>query len=286
MRSSAVPNRKKPNRLLYTTAALVIACAAIVADSHFRLVTTKYSIACESLPACFDGLRIVQLSDLHGMSFGKDNSRLVQRVEELAPDLILLTGDFIDREEDIETAAALCRRLKELAPVYFCSGNHDWGSGLAQKLASALEESGAVWLHNDYDELTFGGDSIIIAGVEDPNSYAQMERPDELAERINREAPGKFIILLGHRNYWPEEYPDLPVDLIFSGHGHGGVVRLPGGVGLLGTDHDLFPEYDAGVFESGRYKMVVSRGLGGNGVILVPRFLNNPEIVCAVLSAK
>ena len=275
--------KQKSHKLFRVAALFVLACAALVADSNYRIAGTEYTLTYAGLPWSFDGLRIVQLSDLHGMSFGEDNARLVKKVSGMEPDLIFLTGDFIDREEDIETTVTLCRQLTALAPVYFCSGNHDWGSGLARELMEALEDCGVKWLHNDYDEVMLGGESIIIAGVEDPNSLAEMEQPDELARRINEERPGKFIILLGHRNYWPEEYPDLPVDLIFSGHGHGGVVRLPGGVGLLGTEHNFFPEYDAGVFESGWYSMVVSRGLGGNGVLPIPRFLNNPEVVCVTL---
>ncbi len=277
--------KRKTHKILRVATLFVAVCAAIVVDSNFRLTTTEYTLVFDNLPDSFDGLRIVQLSDLHGMSFGKDNSRLVSRVAELEPDVIFLTGDFIDDEADIETSVTLCRQLTQLAPVYFCSGNHDWGSGLAWEFMKALEDCGVLWLHNEYDEVTLGGESIIIAGVEDPNSLAEMTQPDELAETISLEKPGKFVILLGHRNDWSEKYPDLPVDLIFSGHGHGGVIRLPGGVGLLGTEHNFFPEYDAGVFESGRYRMVVSRGLGGNGVLLVPRFLNNPEVVCVTLKS-
>ena len=279
-------SKHKSHKLLRVAALFVLACAAIVADSNYRLATTEYTLTYSNLPRSFDGLRIVQLSDLHGMSFGEGNARLVKRVSGLEPDLIFLTGDFVDKEDDIETAVTLCKQLTALAPVYFCSGNHDWGSGLAWELMAALEDCGVKWLHNDYDEVTLGGESIIIAGVEDPNSLAEMEQPDELSRRINEERPGKFIALLGHRNYWPEEYPGLPVDVVFSGHGHGGVIRLPGGVGLLGTEHNFFPEYDAGVFESGRYSMVVSRGLGGNGIILFPRFLNNPEVVCVTLKSS
>lgn len=270
-------------RVLCTFLALLLICAAIVADSCCRITVTEYTLEYENLPHSFDGLRIVQLSDLHGMSFGEKNSRLVRRVEGLEPDLILLTGDFIDSEDDIEVTKTLCAQLTELAPVYFASGNHDWGCGSIWELAEALEETGVRYLHNEYEELSLGEESIIIAGVEDPNSLAEMTRPDELAASIRLEHPEKFVMLLGHRNYWPETYPELPVDIIFSGHGHGGVVRLPFVGGVLGTDHNLFPEYDAGIFESGNYRMVVSRGLGGNGSLAVPRFLNNPEIVCAEL---
>jgi hypothetical protein len=270
-------------KTLRVCAALAVIAAAIVTDSAYRLAVTEYSLEYENLPSELRGLRIVQLSDLHGMSFGEGNRRLIEKVSALEPDIIVLTGDYIEGTDDIEVVKTLCAALVKIAPVYFCSGNHDWGSGKISDLAAALEECGVRYLRNEYETVTLGDAQLVIAGVEDPNSWAEMTTPDELAQSIAENAPNAFVILLGHRNYWCEEYPDLPVDLIFSGHGHGGVIRLPGGVGVLGTEHNFFPEYDCGVFKSGRYNMVVSRGLGGNGVLLVPRFLNNPEIVCVTL---
>jgi len=117
--------------------------------------------------------------------------------------------------------------------------------------------------------------------VEDPNGYADQITPDALMVQANIDHPGSYILLLAHRNDFPARYPDLQCDVVFTGHGHGGVIRLPGIGGLVGTNLRLFPEYDAGVFPSGRYDMVVSRGLGD--APLLPRFLNNPEIVVVSL---
>ncbi len=109
-----------------------------------------------------------------------------------------------------------------------------------------------------------------------------MIRPDELVDIINKDFPDSFVVLLGHRNYWITKYPELKVDIIFCGHSHGGIIRIPGVGGLLGTSGELLPRYDAGLFESGRYVMIVSRGLGNS--ISVPRFANTPEIVTLTLN--
>ena len=138
------------------------------------------------------------------------------------------------------------------------------------------------YIKNEYISQERQGEELLLLGVEDPNSWAVMPRPDELAEELRSEYPEDFVVLLGHRNYWAEEYSGLPVDLILCGHAHGGIVRLPFVGGLLGTDRTLFPDYEGGIYHCG-FELVVSRGLG-NGVP-VPRLFNRPELVCVTLHA-
>lgn len=270
-------------RKLGWLAVAVFALWSLYASRYLPEVTA-YTLTCPRLPAGFDGLRIVQLSDLHAAQFGEDNRDLVDQVRSLSPDLIALTGDYIESEADIPITETLVAQLADIAPVYLSSGNHDWASGAALELRRAVEAAGGVWLGNDYETLELGGDTILIAGVEDPNSYADMIRPDALVDSIRQNDPDTFLLLLGHRNDWVTRYPTLDADVILCGHGHGGIVRLPGVGGLLGTDHRLFPRYDAGVFASGSYQMVVSRGLGNN--FWVPRLWNRPEIVCLILRSE
>ena len=255
--------------------------ALLFADRANRLVTTDYTVTSARLSADFDGFRIVQLSDLHAAEFGKDNARLVRAVAAAQPDLIVLTGDFIEAEDQIPVTLALARQLVPLAPVYFVSGNHDWASHAISALFDGLADAGVTCLRNEFVTLQRGAGSIVLAGVDDPNGLADMLKPDEVAAAVQAEHPGAFTVLLGHRNYWVEEYPTLPVDVILCGHAHGGIVRLPGVGGLIGTDRTLFPDYTAGMFASGQYQMIVSRGLGQ--IAQLPRLLNNPEIVCLTL---
>lgn len=263
--------------------ALIAAAAAfLIKDSRDDLEISRYEVKSQKLPESFDGFKIVQLSDLHGAEFGEDGMGLVEKVEELEPDIIALTGDFVTDEGDLAAVEKLAARLTELCPVYFISGNHEFGSGLAVKVRNILERAGVKYLSNEYLTISRGEDGILLGGVEDPLAYADMLSPDELAQKMNDAAPDAFKILLGHRNYWMTEYPELPVDLIFCGHAHGGLIRIPGVGGLIGTDRRLFPDFDAGQFNNGRYTLIVSRGLGNS--VSIPRVFNRPEIVCVELT--
>ncbi len=264
--------------------ALIAAAAAfLIKDSRDDLEISRYEVASQKLPESFDGFKIVQLSDLHGAEFGEDGMELVDKVGSLEPDMIALTGDFVTDEGDLAAVKKLAGRLTELCPVYFVSGNHEFGSGLAVKVRNILERAGVKYLSNEYLTINRGDDEILLGGVEDPLAYADMLSPDELAQKMNDAAPDAFKILLGHRNYWMTEYPELPVDLICCGHAHGGLIRIPGVGGLIGTDRRLFPDFDAGEYNNGRYTLIVSRGLGNS--VPIPRIFNRPEIVCVELSS-
>ena len=264
--------------------ALIAAAAAfLIKDSREDLEISRYEVASQKLPESFDGFKIVQLSDLHGAEFGENGMGLVEKVKELEPDIIALTGDFVTDEGDLAAVEKLAARLVKLCPVYFISGNHEFGSGLAVKVRNILERAGVKYLSNEYLTISRGEDGILLGGVEDPLAYADMLSPDELAQKMNDAAPDAFKILLGHRNYWMTEYPELPVDLIFCGHAHGGLIRIPGVGGLIGTDRRLFPDFDAGEYNNGRYTLIVSRGLGNS--VSIPRIFNRPEIVCVELSS-
>ena len=263
--------------------ALIAAAAAfLIKDSRDDLEISRYEVKSQKLPESFDGFKIVQLSDLHGAEFGEDGMELVDKVGSLEPDMIALTGDFVTDEGDLAAVEKLAARLTELCPVYFVSGNHEFGSGLAVKVRNILERAGVKYLSNEYLTISRGEDGILLGGVEDPLAYADMLSPDELAQKMNDAAPDAFKILLGHRNYWMTESPELPVDLIFCGHAHGGLIRIPGVGGLIGTDRRLFPDFDAGQFNNGRYTLIVSRGLGNS--VSIPRVFNRPEIVCVELT--
>lgn len=272
---------KKKTLFVCAALALVLTGAGLVLDSRCGLQVTEYNLYFDSLPAQFEGCCIVQLSDLHGSSFGRDNSRLAALVREQEPDLIALTGDFVEDESQLAATRGLLEGISGCAPIYWVNGNHEWVKGVLPALRELLDSCGVVRLENGYLPLSRGGAQIVVAGAEDPNGYADMIKPDALAEKLREEYPEDFVLWLGHRNYWAEKYPDLPVDLILSGHAHGGIVRLPGIGGLLNVNHSLGAEYESGVYQGETFKMVVSRGLGNS--IPVPRFLNRPEVVKIIL---
>jgi predicted MPP superfamily phosphohydrolase len=277
------PKKSKHHGL--TVLFLIIAIVALLTlDSRYRLVATEYELSYSNLPTSFDGYRIVQLSDLHMKDFG---DKLPELVAEKEPDIIVLTGDFLNMRtkatEGLQTEKLrpILESLAKIAPCYFVSGNHEWASGEMSELTALLEELDIKYLRNEFVLLEKGDDSIVLAGVEDPNGPADMIKPDKLMQIIYENYPDKYKVLLAHRNDWMIKYPNLPVDTLLCGHAHGGIIRLPFMGGVFGTEMGFFPKYDSGVFNEDNYDMVLSRGLGGYSI--PPRFLNNPEVVTVIL---
>lgn len=271
--------KRRKHRLLWFI--LLLCCVAYIfytGDDPQTPELTEYTVIKEKLPEAFSGFKIVQLSDIHGAAFGAE---LTDMVRAQAPDIIALTGDLISTPEDIDVIKPIISELAKIADVYFVSGNHDYASGAMDELAFALEAVGIKNLSNGSIVLSRDGERLVIAGVEDPNSWSDLTPPDEFIASVRRDHPDDMIVLLGHRNYWVTEYPDLPVQLIFCGHEHGGIIRIPGVGGVFSHDKTLFPEYDAGAFESGSYTMIVSRGLGNS--VPIPRIFNRPEVVAVTL---
>ena len=268
---------------------IFIPALIILIDSNTRLVTTEYKLQFNNLPAAFDGYRIVLIADLHGAEHGKDNERLVERIQSVNPDIITIAGDLVDKyqpgnpaEKQIDVAQKLVQKLVRIAPVYYVTGNHEWEPEIErQKLFSLLEENGADVLRNQYRRLSFGSDAIILAGIEDPLGPADMIKPEDLIKRIREREDTGFIIALYHRNYGLEMLSALGVDLILSGHAHGGMVRLPFTDGLIGPRLEFLPTYTSGVYIKNNTKMVVTRGLGNH--LGWTRFLNNPQVVVVEL---
>lgn len=263
----------------------VVLIAILFYDSNTRLVVDTFTISFDKLPRAFDGFRIVQLSDIHAARFGKDNSGLLDAVRKANPDIIAVTGDLINNDggmdADLPVVRPLVQALVEIAPVYYVTGNHEWDSGWTGTLLQMLEDAGVTVLRNDYVRLTAGVSSIVLAGVDDPYGPADMKTPEELLPEIRAKEGDPFIILLEHRSNYLSRFSKLGIDLVLSGHAHGGQIRLPFVGGVFGTSGDFFPRYTAGVYQKRSTKMLVSRGIGNHTPL--PRFLNNPEVVVAVL---
>jgi len=263
---------------------LLLPVGVLWVDSNTRLVTTEFELFYDNLPAGFDGFRIVLLADMHGAEHGDNNERLIEAVRNARPDIITIAGDLIDRyqpskpvEKQLETARTLVTGLVKIAPVYYVTGNHEWDSGEVRTLFTMLEETGVNVLRNQYRKLTIGNDSIILAGVDDPGGPADMIKPNDFINNIFTGEDADFLAVISHRNYKLPLFSDLGVDLILSGHAHGGMIRLPFTDGLIGPSNELFPTNTNGVYTDGDTKMVVSRGLGNH--FGWTRFLNNPQVV-------
>ena len=278
--------RRHPRRLLKFLIFCAL-CAAFVWWSNHSLQTERFAFSSPRLPVGFDGCVIVQLSDLHGAQFGEGNQALLDQVRSHQPDYIFLTGDLQDRYRQTPRSysASLGRALAEIAPTYFITGNHEWAFRDVRDLKRDLEEAGVTVLSNEYVTLSRNGDSILLAGIDDPNGFADQKTPEELAEEVRAASPGAFWLLLAHRNnYFEREYSRLGADLVISGHGHGGLVRLPFTDGLVSVERSLFPSYTAGFYHANGSELFVSRGLGNSGPTF--RLFNRPEVVVLTLERQ
>ena len=172
--------------------------------------------------------------------------------------------------------------LSAIAPTYYVTGNHEWAVGHVPEMKETLAENGVHVLSNQSLSLTRNEDRIILAGIDDPNGYADQKTPEEVAQEVAEEWGDPFWILLAHRNNaFAEHYSRLGADLVVSGHGHGGLVRLPFTDGLVSTEHTFFPSYTAGLYEKNGSTLFVTRGLGNSGFTF--RLFNRPEVAVLTL---
>ncbi len=271
--------RRRKWRRFFTL--LIIIIALLLIDSNVRLVTKEYELEFDDLPRSFDGFRIVQLSDVHAVDFRDDYARVIEAVTSAEPDVIVLTGDFIDSDDQCEHLLPLLNALPRIAPTYYVTGNHEWDSGGLDELLDVLSDANVTVLHNEFVQLRSGGDFIVLAGAEDPNGPFDMTTPEELVSEIKSSCGDAFTIMLNHRNDRLGLYSSLGVDLVLSGHAHGGIIRLPFTDGLIGPSREWFPTFTSGVYSEGDTYMVVSRGVGNHTGF--PRFLNNPHIPVIIL---
>ncbi|WP_404407039.1 metallophosphoesterase [Jeotgalibacillus malaysiensis] len=254
-------------------------------DQNNRLTKSTYTITAENIPEAFEDYKILQLSDLHNKSFGQNQQRLVDEVKASEPDLIVITGDIIDeRRYDEEPALTLADEMVQIAPVYYVSGNHEMRSGKYKGLKSKLSEIGVSVLTNETTLISQNNTSIQLAGIEDPSPSDAFTTVANLQQAFNEAESDPFTVLLAHRPEWFSLYREYQPDLIFSGHAHGGQIRLPFIGGLVAPNQGLFPEYTSGVHAVDGSSLVVSRGLGNS---LFPfRVFNRPEIVEVVLNTN
>ena len=275
----------------YLSVILAILFSVLVLWTIWGNVTvgvTHYSVTGKQLPDSFDGFKIAVVSDLHNARFGRDNSQIVRKIEEEHPDIIAITGDLVDANRtDMETAIALVHKLMQLAPCYYVTGNHEAWIG---KQFSVLEEmllaENVQILHDEVIRLERDGQTIQLAGLDDPDFTERdtvVQQSLLQTKRNQMNLSKEYCILLSHRPETFEAYVEENIDLVLSGHAHGGQFRLPFIGGIVAPDQGLFPKYTAGEYIRNNTTMIVSRGVG-NSIIPV-RFNNRPEIVVIELKS-
>ncbi|NMC57249.1 MAG: metallophosphoesterase [Eubacteriaceae bacterium] len=266
--------------------------------SNTFLSVTKVTVKDAKIPASFNGYKIVQLSDLHDKSFGKDNSRLIRVIDNQKPDIIVLTGDIINSTDtNFQNLYSFSKQLVKICPVYYIVGNHEQmlPSGLYKDMIGNLKKIGIIVLDNEKATLVKNGKKINLYGLwfnlryyrnlsnqtADVSDYYLTKVTIE--QLIGKANTSSYNILLAHNPVYFDAFSAWGADLTLSGHIHGGMIRIPFKGGLLSPEIKFFPKYDAGIFKDNGSEMFVSRGLG-NGTFGI-RLFNTPEIAVIFLES-
>ena len=276
--------KKKKRMIVFAVVATILLGLIIwTAWGNTALELNRYIISSDRLPEAFDGYRIAHVSDLHNTEIGKDNEKLLAMLREADPDIIAITGDIIDsRNTDIDIVLQFTKTAMEIAPCYYVTGNHEARVSEYDELKAGLTEQGVIILEDKCIGLDKSEETISLLGVNDPSFQtdylfgdSETVMQSKLQEIINEE--DTYTILLSHRPELFEVYTESKVDLVLSGHAHGGQFRLPFVGGLVAPNQGLFPKYDAGLYTEENTNMIVSKGIGNS--ILPFRFNNRPEVI-------
>ncbi len=276
--------KKIIKRLVIILFILILACLASIWVSYNWLTVTHFTVRSSKISEPF---RIVLVSDLHEHQFGRDNEKLAEKIREQSPDLIIIDGDMINGDsENADTAVELVRALKETAPVYYSFGNHEYSYMEAghEDLTEELEAAGAVVLNYQSIDIDVKGNPVRLGGLYEYGFETGMQSEEENERAIpyleEYADTDRYLIMCAHRpeSFYPWDMADQwGIDLVLSGHLHGGQVIIPGVGGLYNSLDGFFPKFDYGQYKLGDSDMVITRGLGSNPKML-PRFNNPPEI--------
>ncbi len=232
------------------------------------------------------------ISDLHGFTYGKENEKLLEKVKKINPDIILIPGDMLVSKysETYETALRTLQELAKLAPVYYSYGNHESRLNDPERInhplfleyLSKVKEAGVTVMQTESREIAFGENQVQLSALELELDYYEKGRaiplePDYLKKRLPPQKEGMFQILLAHNPAYAKEYIRWGADVTFSGHNHGGLIRIPGIGSVISPQFTWFPKYDAGDFKQEGRHVIVSRGMGTHTFHI--RIFNRAELL-------
>ena len=279
---------KQKNILIFLLVTIIVLFIFFTWQNN-SITINNISFKNDAIPEGFNGYKILQISDLHNKEFGTNQDKILAKIEKINPDIIVVTGDLIDSNHtNIDVAMDLINGAIDIAPIFYISGNHEAWSGLYSDLKTKLENSGVTVLDNEKIQVFNNNDAIDIIGLSDTSfidsdslEYGGNTDTKNLLSTLT-ENSNNFKILLSHRPELFNIYSSSNVNLVFSGHAHGGQFRLPFIGGLIAPDQGFLPKLTEGIHTNNNTSMVISRGLG-NSIIPI-RIFNRPELVVVTLS--
>ena len=234
-------------------------------------------------------IKIALISDLHSTIFGNNQKKLIQKIKEQNPGLIILSGDILDDEVPNLGTKLLLSGIKDTAPIYYVTGNHEYWSNNIKNIRELLQSYNVFILSDNYVKINLDNNELVIAGIEDPDKkfYKTPEyNQNETMENVFRELDKTelFKILVAHRPENIENYKKYSFNLVLSGHTHGGQIRIPPILnGLYAPNQGLFPKYAGGYYSHDEMIHIISRGLSINPRL--PRIFNRPELVIIIIKS-
>lgn len=267
---------------------LLIIIIAFLYWQNNDIVITNIDVNNGNIPSNFDKFKILQVSDLHNKKFGKNQNKLVKLTKKINPDIIVVTGDAIDiRKTNMDIAINYLSQIAKSYPTYYVSGNHERRIKGYNRFEELLIQNNVKVLNNKYKNIKIGNKEISLIGMKDISFIKSKDKRKEYLNTlkdIKKEVNNNFTILLSHRPEIIDIYSQSKVDLVFTGHAHGGQIRLPFTDGLFAPNQGLLPKYTSGKFKNGSTEMIVSRGLGNS---LFPfRIFNRPELIVTTLNKE
>lgn len=284
--------KRRRGKKLFMVLIIIMSITSFLYVQLNWISVTKEDIYVNNLPLAFSGFKILQLWDLHSKSFGNDSNILIKKINNLEPNIIVMTGDMRTNSPDDngEVLITLLENLNGEYPVYYVTGEHEEGKyfedenkymneGTKEAYEDKLEELGVIVLNDEKVQLNNRKELINIYGLKE-----ELSGNINIDDRLGKSSPQEVNILLAHTPDHFNEYANWGADVVFSGDKHGGVIRLPFAGGLILSDGTFFPEYDGGLYNNDDCTMVVSRGLGNYFINI--RVFNRPEIVVTTLKYK
>ena len=290
---------KRIKRIVFVLLVVVVICLIGVYElyiSYNKISVSDYNIKSNKIN---DSVSIVTISDLHDNQLGENNENLINEINSLSPDIILCVGDGVNSySKDSKVVTSLMKQLCKNNKVFYSLGNTDidYIEAGTSDLVKELENVGVTVLNNEYRDINIKGNKIRIGGM---YAYAfGLNGNNNVAKDSMEEGVYDFLtdfqdtenykIMMAHRTdsfIFGNASKVWDVDLVVSGHNHGGQVVIPFVGGLYGGDQGWFPKYDKGLFDLNKIKILISSGLG-SGKQKLPRFNNPCEVVDLKISNK